>query len=184
MRLWSRTLVMVWLGLGGLQALPGGAPGDHRRPRTQLAFPVSSPFPLAEAVNLPEWPWIRRMTGLLQTEGGALELFRQMPMVAARYADAAYFLDYVKKWRDRVPVLPAGPEGPEAVPSSWVLLENGLTRSITITFFPPASANRITLLKIAFIDQQVTQLEFLSGFTDVLPRGRRFQHPHPGRPPG
>ena len=177
MRLVPNTLLLVLISAAGLQAWPGGAPVDHRRPRTQLAFPLSSPFPLAEAVNLPEWPWILRMTELIQTDDGSQDLLRLMPLVAARYADASYFLDYVQKWRDRIPVLPAVPDGPEAIPSSWTLLEDGQARSITITFYPPASANRITLLNISFIDKQVTQLEFLSGFTNVLPRPRPFRYP-------
>ena len=177
MRFVPNTLLLVLTSAAVLQAWPGGAPIDHRWPRTQLAFPLSSPFPLAEAVNLPEWPWILRMTELIQTDDGSQELLRLMPLVAARYADPSYFLDYVQKWRDRIPVLPAGPEGPETIPSSWILLENGQARSITITFYPPASGNRITLLKISFVDKQVTQLEFLSGFTNVLPRPRPFRHP-------
>ena len=67
MRFVLNTFLPVLTSAAGLQAWPGGAPVDHRRPRTQLAFPLSSPFPLAEAVNLPEWPWILRMTELIQT---------------------------------------------------------------------------------------------------------------------
>jgi len=169
------TLLLVLLGFPGL--LQGQ--NDHRH--TPAVIPMSSPFPLVDAVNLPEWAQIRRLTERIQTDAGSLEFLREMPLVAAKYADESFFLDLVKKWRARIPALPQKPSAEDAADSSWVVLQNGRSRTISITFYDEAPENSITILAITWTGQQVTNLSFTGGFENVLGRHRR-RHQDSGRP--
>jgi hypothetical protein len=171
------TLLLLLLGFPGL--LRGQ--NDHRH--TPAVLPMSSPFTLVDAVNLPEWAQIRRLTERIQTDAGSLELLREMPLVAARYTDESFFLDLVKKWRARVPALPQKPSVEDAADSSWVVLQNGQSRTVSITFYDEAPENSITILAITWTGQQVTNLSFTGGFDKVFSKHRRH-HQNSGRPEG
>lgn len=178
MSLPARTMSTLLLVLIGCPSFLNGQ-NDHRH--TPAVIPMSSPFTLVDAVNLPEWAQIRRLTERIQTDAGSLELLREMPLVAAKYADESFFLDLVKKWRVRVPALPQKPSAEDAADSSWVVLQNGQSRTISITFYDEAPENSITILAITWTDQQVTNLSFTGGFDDVLGKHRRHHHDS-GRP--
>jgi hypothetical protein len=104
-RLLAKGKSIALFGLTCFQLLFGGEPERVYRYRTPIATPMSAPFTLQDAVNLPEWNQIRRITELMKTESGSLELFHELPMVANKYTDESYFDAYVSKWRDRIPVL-------------------------------------------------------------------------------
>src|SRR5258706_606495 len=67
---------VFWCVVSVQSLLAGEGPRGHR---TQLNVPISEPFSLAEAIHLPEWGEIQRMTELLQTDAGARALLRVMP---------------------------------------------------------------------------------------------------------
>jgi hypothetical protein len=180
MRLPARTLTQLLLVLMGC---PGLLWGQNNHRHTPAVLPMSAPFTLAEAVNLPEWAQIQRLTEGIQTDNGALELLRELPLVAARYADESYFLDLVRKWRARIPILPGQPTAEDAADSSWIVLQNGGSRTVSITFYDEAPENSITILAITWTDGQVANLTFTGGFDNVLGRHRRH-HPEAGRPEG
>jgi hypothetical protein len=174
----SRSMSTVLLVMAGF---PGILQGQNAHRHTPAVIPMSSPFTLVDAVNLPEWTQIRRLTEQIQTDAGSLELLREMPLVAAKYADESFFLDLVKKWRARVPALPKKPSVGDAADSSWVVLQNGQSRTISITFYDDAPENSITILAITWTDQQITNLSFTGGFDNVLGKHRRHHHDS-GRP--
>lgn len=86
------------LGLTCFQLLFGGAHERAFRHGTPLAIPMSTPFTLVDAVNLPEWDQICRITELMKTDSGSLELFQELPLVASKFADESYFNAYISKW--------------------------------------------------------------------------------------
>lgn len=57
------------------------------------------------------------------------------------------------------------------------MVENGPSRSVTVTFPRDAPAGGLTLMKVAWIDGQVADLNFLSGVSHALPV-RRSRHRH------
>ena len=177
MSLPSQAWSAILLGLVTFPILSAGGDGRDRRHRVPLAVPVSTPFTVTEAMRLPEWGQLRRMTQLLRTDRGTLELLHGMPKVEARYADESHFLELVRKWRDRVPVLPEQPRAADEEGSSWVVLDNGQARTISITFRDPAPENSLTVLRITWVGQEVTNLSFASSFERVLPpRNRHWEH--------
>lgn len=179
MTLLTKLQCSVFWGLACVSILAGSEGSysfhDHRH-RIQLGIPISAPFTVADAVRLPEWNQIRRMTELIKTDRGALDLLREMPLVEANYADESYFLDFIQKWRERIPVLSERPNLEDENGSSWIVLENEEARTIAITFHHDVPENSLTIMKITWVDEQITNLSFTRGFGDVLPHRNR-----PGR---
>jgi hypothetical protein len=161
------TFAFVCLNFG--QLLMGG--GDNRFPRhrTQLVIPMSGPFTTMEATNLPEWNQIRRMTELIKTDTGSLDLFHTTALIEAKYANESYFLDFVKKWRDRIPTLPVHFDPTADDGSSWVVLDDGYVRTISITFPRKTPRNGITIMKVTWEGSNVSDLNFQSGFVNTVP---------------
>ena len=168
----SKALFLMGAGLACVPVLMADQPFLRQRPRVQLNVPMTDPFSLEEAVDLPEWGQILRMTTLLQTDAGTLTLLHEMPQVEARYADESYFLDFIRKWRERIPALPERPFSKDESASSWVVLDNGTSRTIAITFPQEFPEDSFIILKITWVDQEITNLSFMSGFNNVLPRRR------------
>ena len=177
MRVFTRALfaVAILLAAGG-QFLRGDDYYHHPSHRVQLAFPMSDPFRLGEAVNLPEWDQIQRITELIHTPEGSLALLHSMPLVETRYSDPSYFLDLTGKWQERIPVLSNRAGAVDADNSSWVLLEDGRTRTIAITFHNKGSENSLTIMTIAWDGPLISRLDFASGFAHTLPPRHRFRN--------
>jgi len=176
----AKAIVLTLFALGYCGGLAADETLHRHGPRTQLALPLSGPYALAEAVRLPEWDRIRHLTEWLRTDAGSRRLLEQWPQVRAGYADDSFFLAFVAKWRDRIPVLSQGSDAPEVRNSSWVVLENGPERTITITFPRPGPEHALTLMTITWEDRQITRLNFMSGFGQVLPRHPQVQTPPRG----
>lgn len=172
----------VYFGMACFQILLAGENTRYSGHRVPLALPMSSPFSMTDAATLPEWSQIRRMTELIRTDNGSLALLQEMPQVEEKYGNESYFLDLIKKWRDKVPILPEKPASVDESGSSWVVLENGPSRTISITFHHEVPENSITIMSITWVDQKVTNLSFAGGFDNVLHRGNNhrrggFSHP-------
>jgi hypothetical protein len=135
---------------------------------------MSAPFTLAEAVRLPEWVQIRRLTERIQTDSGTLELLREMPQFEARYGHESFFVELTRKWRNRIPILPMRPGPSDEAGSSWVLLQNGEARTISITFYDEAPEDSITILSVTWVGKEITNLTFTGGFDHTF--GRRHGH--------
>jgi len=185
MRILPRTLVPLCLALLGGSVLPAApqSRGWHRS--NPPVLDQSEPFGLDAAVDLPEWTQIRWIIEGLHTEHGSLALLHELPLVEARFGTEASFLDLVAKWRSRIPRLPAAPTPESEETSTWPVVQNGPSRTISITSHEALPVGRITILAITWVDHQVTGISFTSGFEDVLGPGRR-QRPwqpnavHPG----
>jgi hypothetical protein len=104
-----------------------------------------------------------------------MDLLRDMPLIKGKYGDDSYFLELGRKWRCRVPVLQAKPNADDD--SSWVVIENGQARTISITFYDETPENSITILAITWVDKEVTNISFTGGFDNVIgKRHRRHDH--------
>jgi hypothetical protein len=168
----------VYLGLVCFQILSAGENTSYHRHRVPLSIPVSDPFVVTDAVRLPEWSQIRRMTELIKTDRGSLDLLHEMPQVEAKYGNASYFLDLIQKWRDRIPILPKTPDSDDENDSSWVVLENGQSRTISITFRHEIPENSVSIMRVTWVDKQITNLTFSGGFDNVLPQRNRHRKSH------
>ena len=174
MSLLTKTRSTVLLGLASCHLVSAGEHSSYPRHRVPLAIPMSSSFSVTDAIGLPEWEQIRRMTELIQTDRGSLGLLHGMPQIEAKYGNESYFLDLTRRWRDRIPVLPERPEFLDEARSSWVVLENGQARTISITFRDEAPENSITIMRITWVGRNITNLTFAGGFDNLPPQ--RHQH--------
>jgi hypothetical protein len=150
---------------------------DHspwQRHRVTLADPGCITLDASDATGLPQWATIRRITELLQTDEGALTFLHENPLLASQYAADSYFLDYVAKWRPRVPVLPYAQDSEEESDSTWCVIDGDGTRATSVTFHHPVPENAITILTIRWEDQQIASLTFMRGFENVTPRRHRL----------
>lgn len=181
MSLATNTLCAALAALGCIPvpAWGQGARYDHRHGPAVL--PMSSPFALSEAVHLPEWPQIRRVTEHIQTDLGSLALLREMPQIAARYGTESAFVELARKWRDRIPALPERPGTADDNGSSWLVLQNGDARTISVTFYDETPENSITILAITWVGREITNLTFTGGFDHVLGQYHRH-YDHGNRP--
>ena len=179
----ARLFAFACLSAGQLLLAGGNSPRPHHR--TQLEIPMSGHFTTAEATLLPEWNQIRRMTELIGTDAGALDLFQETKRLQAKYADESYFLDFVKKWRDRIPALPERVDPSSEDGTSWVVLDDGDVRSISITFPRKTPRNGITIMKVTWLGPDVSGLDFLSGVVNTVPLRNQHRKPirHRGYPP-
>ena len=179
----------VWLfafaGLNFSPMLLGGGTSAYPGHRTQLEIPMSGPFTTQEATLLPEWDQVRRMTELIKTDSGSLELFHETPLFEAKYADESYFLDLIRKWRDRIPTLPEAIDPAIHDGAAWVVLDDGASRTLSITFPSKTPANGITIMKVSWRGQDVSDLNFMSGFVNTVPTRRQHRMPshRPDYPP-
>jgi len=109
-----------------------------------------------------------------------MELLLESPLVREKYGDDSYFLDLVRKWRGRIPVLQVKPDADDD--SSWVVIQNGQARTISITFYDESPDDSITILGITWVGKQVTNIAFTGGFDNVMGKRRRHRgHSGPSR---
>lgn len=178
----SRSTLCTILVAFSCSQFPARGRDGHRGPHQSPAvLPMSAPFKLATAVRLSEWPQIRRLTERIQTDAGALVLLCEMPQIEARYGNESFFLELARKWRHRIPILPEHPGPADDDGSSWIVLQNGAARTISITFYDEAPEDSITILAITWVGKEITNLSVTSGFDHVF--GRRHGHrEHTGLP--
>jgi hypothetical protein len=71
--------------------------------------------------------------------------------------------------------------------SSWVVIDDGQTWTINITFRDPVIKDRIAIMSVICSDQGIVNLSFISGFANVMSHGNRSRywqdHPRNGLPP-
>ena len=170
------SLIACSLPAAGGEWAPRPRPVRH----TQLGWPTSGPLALGEVARLPEWAQVQRITDGIRGDAEALDLLRELPLLAGKYADPSYFLDFIGKWRDRIPDLATQADAPAALDSSWVVLDNGGNRTLYATFPGPGSADSLTVMRIGWSGGQVADLNFFAGFGHALPLKRQHRRDREG----
>ena len=173
MRILPRILVPLCLPLLCGPALFAAPQNRDWHRSAPLVLDMSEPFGLNAAPELPEWSQIRHIVEGLQTEPGSLALLQELPLLEARYGTEASFQDLVAKWRSRIPNLTEQPAMEDLDASTWLVIQNGPSRTISITFHEASPLGRITILAITWVDHEVTDLSFTGGFESVLEPGRQ-----------
>lgn len=112
------------------------------------------------------WAQMRHITQLLQTDEGVAALLREAPEVDQNYSNRSLFVDYVRKWRARIPVLPERMEQENRNQFSWDISDQGDQQRIYLTIYHQKPQDTFTIMRTSWREGGVVDLYFIWGIAN------------------